>query len=71
MRPRKIRASNFTLRTTTADIALADVRDAVLRKIGRNVVNFQKMEAMLKLLNTQQAMNGSLKDVKDTVKEAP
>jgi hypothetical protein len=45
------------------DIALADVRDRVLRKLGRNVVNFQKMEAMLKFINTQQAMSGSLKDI--------
>jgi hypothetical protein len=47
----------------TTDIVLADARDQVLRKIGRNVVNFQKMEAMLTFLNTQQAMNGSLKDI--------
>jgi hypothetical protein len=30
----------------------ATVRDAALQKIGRNVVNFQKMEAMLKFILT-------------------
>lgn len=44
-------------------VAPADLRDEVLRKIGRNVVNFQKMEAMLKLLNTQQAISGSISDL--------
>ena len=33
---------------------LADLRDQVLRKIGRNVVNFQKMEGMLKFLAAHQ-----------------
>ena len=44
-------------------VALDDLRDEVLRKIGRNIVNFQKMEAMLKLLNTQQAISGSMSDL--------
>jgi len=47
----------------TTEVVVADVRDQALRKIGRNVVNFQKMEAMLKFLNTQQALTGSLKDI--------
>jgi hypothetical protein len=34
----------------TAGIALPDARDQTLRKIGRNMVNFQKMEAMLRFL---------------------
>ena len=44
-------------------VTLDDLRDEVLRKIGRNIVNFQKMEAMLKLLNTQQAISGSMSDL--------
>ena len=32
------------------DIAISQARDLALQKIGRNVVNFQKMEAMLKFL---------------------
>lgn len=44
-------------------IALIDARDEVLRKIGRNVVNFARMEAMLKFLNTQQHISGALSDL--------
>lgn len=44
-------------------IALADLREEVLRKIGRNIVNFQKMEAMLKFLQTQRAISGSISDL--------
>lgn len=47
----------------TNDIELSSQREEVLRKIGRNVVNFQKMEGMLKFLNAQQALNGELKDI--------
>jgi len=47
----------------TLDVELTHLRDQVLRKVGRNVVNFQKMEAMLKLLNAQQAVSGSLSDI--------
>ncbi|MGB5079949.1 MAG: hypothetical protein WBO23_04310 [Burkholderiales bacterium] len=32
------------------DTAISDARDLTLQKIGRNVVNFQKMEAMLKFI---------------------
>jgi hypothetical protein len=32
------------------DIEVSSARDLTLQKIGRNVVNFQKMEAMLKLI---------------------
>jgi hypothetical protein len=32
------------------DTAVSDARDLTLQKIGRNVVNFQKMEAMLKFI---------------------
>ena len=54
----------------TADITLADARDQALRKIGRNMVNFQKMEGMLKFLNAQEAMSGSLKDIPEVVARA-
>src|SRR5690349_10877237 len=54
----------------TVDIALSDARDLTLRKIGRNMVNFQKMEAMLKFLNAQQAMSGSLKDIPELLAKA-
>ena len=47
----------------TNDIASSDIRDQVLRKIGRNVVNFQKMESMLKILNTQQGLTGSINEI--------
>ena len=39
-----------------------DIREEVLTKVGRNVVCFQKMEAMLKFLNSLQSMNGSAED---------
>jgi hypothetical protein len=52
------------------EVELAELRDQVLRKIGRNVVNFQKMEAMLKLLNSQQALSGSLSDLSRIATEA-
>jgi hypothetical protein len=42
---------------------LTDLRNDVLRRIGRNVVNFQKMEGMLKLLCSLQALNGPLSDI--------
>lgn len=47
----------------TTEIELSDARDQVLRKIGRNAVNFQKMEAMLKVLNSHQSLSGSLSDI--------
>jgi len=47
-------------RLTTRGNPVEVARDDVLRKIGRNVVNFQKMEAMLKALNAQQSITGSL-----------
>jgi hypothetical protein len=53
-----------------ADVELAELRNQVLRKIGRNVVNFQKMEAMLKLLTSQKAVSGSLGDISRIVAEA-
>jgi hypothetical protein len=64
------RRSTSSLGTMATDIALADARDRTLRKIGRNMVNFQKMEAMLKFLNAQQVMNGSLIDIAKVVARA-
>lgn len=54
----------------TTGIALADACDQALRKIGRNMVNFQKMEAMLKFLATQHAMSGSLEDLAKVIARA-
>lgn len=42
--------------------ALTEARDEVLRKIGRNLVNFQRMEAMLKYLNANQCLSGTVSD---------
>jgi len=42
---------------------LDDARNGVLRKIGRNVLNLQKMEGMLKLLNTHANISGSVEDL--------
>ncbi len=32
------------------DIAISEARDLTLQKVGRNVVQFQRMEAMLKFI---------------------
>jgi hypothetical protein len=45
-------SKNMDRLTTRTDVVEA-ARDDALRKIGRNVVNFQKMEAMLKALNAR------------------
>ena len=37
---------------------LDEARDEAFRKIGRNVVNFQKMEAMLKYLIAHGSLKG-------------
>lgn len=50
--------------------SVADLRNDVLRKIGRNVVNFQKMEGMLKLLNSQQDLSGTLGDIAQIAEKA-
>lgn len=47
----------------TENTELEDVRNEVLRKIGRNVLNFQKMEGMLKLLNTHASIAGNIEDI--------
>jgi len=43
--------------------ALTEARDEVLRKIGRNLVNFQRMETMLKFLNANQRISGTASDL--------
>lgn len=43
--------------------ALTAARDDVLRKIGRNLVNFQRMEAMLKFLNANLRISGTVSDL--------
>jgi hypothetical protein len=42
---------------------IEEARNEALRKIGRNVVNFQKMEGMLKLLNAEMKIEGSVRDL--------
>lgn len=54
----------------TIELEIESIRDQVLRKIGRNVVNVQKMEAMLKMLNTRQAITGSLQDIEKIMARA-
>ena len=54
----------------TSELDLGELRDHVLRKIGRNVVNFQKMEGMLRILNAQQDLSGSLTEIGTIAKEA-
>jgi hypothetical protein len=55
--------SKHTDRPTTGTGLVEAARDDVLRKVGRNVVNFQKMEALLKALNAQQSISGSLSEL--------
>jgi hypothetical protein len=50
--------------------ALIEARDDVLKKIGRNLVIFQEMEAMPKLVNAQQAISGSLSDLAQIAERA-
>jgi hypothetical protein len=54
----------------SGDIALSNARNEVLRKVGRNVVNFARMEAMLKLLNAQQYISGAVRDLPEIVAAA-
>jgi hypothetical protein len=44
-----------------------NVRNVVLQKIGRNVVNFQKMEAMLKFVLAFGEVNGPLSEIRGQV----
>src|SRR5688572_20891532 len=42
--------STRALGAMPSDLSVPSARDLTLQKIGRNVVNFQKMEAMLKFI---------------------
>ena len=48
----------------TSHTDLDEARNEALRKIGRNVVNFQKIEAMLKHLLAQGNINGCASELK-------
>ena len=45
------------------DVELSEIRDATLRRIGRNVVNFQKLETALKSLVPATNMSGTLSEL--------
>jgi hypothetical protein len=49
------------------DVGITELRDQVLRKIGRNVVNLQKMEAMLKVLNSVQFLRSACSNADEQV----
>jgi len=42
---------------------LIKIRDEVFRKIGRNLLNFQKIEQMLKYLIANGRMSGYMSDI--------
>lgn len=46
-----------------------DLASEALRKIGRNVVNFQKMEAMLKYLVSEASFKGPISEIKNIQEE--
>ena len=48
--------------------SLTDLRNDVLRKIGRNVVNLQKMEGMLKFLISMQSLSGAPSEIERIAK---
>lgn len=50
--------------------SLTDLRNDVLRKIGRNVVNLQKMEGMLKFLMSLQSFSGAPSEFERIAREA-
>lgn len=69
------RAVSGALGVMSIDISVLSARDLTLQKIGRNVVNFQKMEAMLKFVltvgnftgpisKTESLLNGNAKRVR-------
>jgi hypothetical protein len=47
----------------------SEIADEVLRKIGRNVVNFQKMEGMLKVLVAGADFSGPIDEIKSIVEK--
>jgi hypothetical protein len=50
------------------DSDLTEVRNEALRKIGRNVVNFQKMEGALKVLVARSKVSGVTSEIEDAQK---
>ena len=48
---------------------IPEIRDEALRKIGRNVVKFQKIEAILKLLVVGREFKGPVRKAKSILKE--
>lgn len=52
------------LRVMESELDLIKMQDEVFRKIGRNVLNFQKIELMLKCLITNGRMSGYMSELK-------
>ena len=51
----------------TADSSIEQLRNLALQKIGRNVVNFQKMEAMLKFVIAFSDLRNPLDEVESQI----
>jgi len=47
----------------------SEIKDEALRKIGRNVVNFQKIEGMLKLIISRHNLKGPINDFESLITE--
>jgi len=47
---------------------IEELRDDVLRKIGRNILNLQRMEVMLKILVVSAGYNGTVSELRDRKK---
>lgn len=52
-----------------SELDLTKIRDEVCRKIGRNLLNFQKIELMLKQIITNSRISGSINDLHENHKE--
>lgn len=52
------------LRVMESELDLIKMRDEVFRKIGRNLLNFQKIELILKHLITNGRMSGYISELK-------
>jgi len=50
-------------------IDMSELKEIALRKIGRNVVNFQKIEAMLKVLVSQINFKGPINEITEILEE--
>jgi hypothetical protein len=56
--------------TSAADpMKLVELQNEVLRRIGRNVVNFQKLEALLKASIVRSQVQGDMSDLKRIVEQ--